>query len=366
MKKLLAFILFAGVVYGVVKLSGLPAVNGGETASGFMAEIAGTPRATLAPPDKTATAAAAAIAADIREATVSANRLSAENANATAVSIKATADFNAIRATQIVEQSTAAQAEYYRRETAAVDENNRRETASAAEAAVNAQSTADARAALSQGWTATADAAISAGYAEQTRVAGYGTATSISVNAGLTQVAATAYVQSVERAKERADLTNQAIAVLPFAVYSMVVIFCIAVSIAFLPVLRRRISVIFRDKRGDSPLVFDDRGNIADPDRNPFPFMRLGKNAEVPESIPADLADRTTARDQLIDYQTRGIQSPALPGTRPNGAKPPAALNPATAQARALYRVFAENETPDIPPDTVRVLDAEWREAKNG
>lgn len=363
MKKFFVFLLLlAGAAFaiwspktetGAIDPDAFSAMASGNTA---------TPRPTAGPADQTATAQAVKIGDDIRAATIAAENLFAANANGTAVAAASTAEYNRVRATQEVEQATAAQAEYYRRETADVNDANRRSTEQAIESTRIAQAESDARASRAQNATATADAVIFAGHIEQTRAAGLSTGTAVANDAVGTQAAATLAAYSVDKAKERIELTNRAVAVLPFVVYSIVVILTIAGTVLFFPVMKTRLSVIFRDKRGDAPILFDGRGNYADVDRNPYPITTLGKKPSIPAVIPSDLAERTASRDQLIDYQTRGLPSSGV-APRSNG-KPPAALSEPANPSRAIFKIFAQGENPDIPVDTVRVLDAEWRDSK--
>lgn len=320
-----------------------------------------TPRVTMAAPEMTGTAAAIRISNDIRESTISANNLFAANANATAVSARATSDFEKVRATQIVEESTAAARDFSIHQTEQAIAADKRSTAESVELTRAAVSTADARTELSMKWTATADSIILSGYMRQTESAGLATATSIANDAASTQAAVIAYSYNVDKARERVELTNKLIAVLPFVIYGVAAFLVVGGAIYIFPVLKTRLSTIARDRRGDAPILFDNRGNFADVDRNPYPITTLGKNPGVPAVIPADLADRTASRDQLVDFTTRGL--PGTAGSRTNG-KPPSLLTAATAPSRAAFRVYGPDEIPTIPAETVKVLEAEWQEAK--
>jgi len=355
MKALLILVLLGAVVFGIYSC------NPDNPVDGALSMITGstpTPRYTPLPIDVTATAAAVKISDDIREATIAAEGLLAANAQGTSVAAQSTAEYNRVRATQAVEQATAAMRDYFAQETAQSEDAHQRATAESVISTRAAQATADYRAVIVQGWTATGDAQILAGHMETTKLANFATATSLANDAIATQAAATVVAFAVIKANERTELTNKALAVLPFVTYAGVSIIVIAVGAMLLPVLLTRLSTISRDKRGDAPIIFDRKGNYLDPDRNPFPIATLGRHPVIPESLPVELAERHASRDQMIDLTTRGLPGAQLSGK--NGKLPQL---PAATPNRALFKVLADHELPaSISPDTVRILDSEWKD----
>lgn len=357
MKALLILVLLGAAVFGIFSCNQSP---GAFEALPGMAQVSRTPVFTSLPPDATATAAAIGIANDIREATIAAENLMASNAEGTSVAAQSTAENNRIRATQEVEQATAVMRDYFAQETASAEDAKQQATNQAIESTRAAQSTADARAVIVQGWTATGDAQILAGHLESTKVANFATATSLANDAIATQAAATVVAYTVIKANERTELTNKALAVLPFVTYAGVSIFSIAVGIYLFPMFKTRLSTISRDKRGDAPIIFDKHGNFLDADRNPYPITTLGKTPAIPDVLPADLAERHAGRDQMIDLQTRG-----LPGVNQLSGKPGKLPQlPAVSSSRAIFKVFGNEDNPPITPDTIRILDSEWSETR--
>ena len=177
---------------------------------------------------------------------------------------------------------------------------------------IEAHQSATAQAWLFTSWTATASI-------DQTATAASGTATQQVVQATNTQrvldntatVAAAAVSAqttalhgqsvSVELAVERERLMNNVWAVTPWAALVLVLIALVVVLVR-----RSRVRPIWRDERGDAPLLIVD-GVIYDADRNPLPLLDMsGKKPAIPALVDSALQAATTMRDQVIDLVSRG------------------------------------------------------------
>lgn len=346
MGKFLAFLIL--VVLIVFAFGSLMDPNGE-----FVSSLASTPVPAVA----TMTAYAKNEARVKLESTSRVSNLAAQAAESTAIAANATADVYRIQATQaaanIARESTAQAVESTRQVSAAYAQA----TQVAAVRTESAQATELAREWTLQEWTATAQAAYFAESLEGTRTAKLYTATAESISAASTARVATSVANSLELSERRAELVNEALAYAPISITAIAVLVSIGLIVMLAPVIRQRMSVILKDARGDSPIIFSGK-NFYDPDRNPQPIATLGKVPAVPETIPNSFAETVSGRDQLIDYRSRG-----LPGASLSAGRVPAQLETGTP-ARPQYKIFSNGDRPSISQETVTVLDAEWKEAK--
>ena len=219
-------------------------------------------------------------------------------------------------------------------------------TATAYAPTQQAVATATERAWMVAGWTATTAV-------EQTATAAIGTATQQSWQATSTQRvldvtatvdAAAAQAQatalhgqsvSVELAVERERMMNSVQAAAPWTALGVVLVALLVLAFRW-----SKVRPIQRDSRGDAPLLVID-GKVYDADRNPYPLLDLsGKKPSIPALTPPELQAPTTARDQMIDLATRGIQGQANPRRQ------------AMAQKMAAQNILPQ-------PATIQVLPAE-------
>lgn len=231
---------------------------------------------------------------------------------------------------------------------------------------IQARQSATAQAWLFTSWTATA--AI-----HQTAIAASDTATQQVVQATHTQrvldntatvdaAAVSAQITAlhgqsvrVELAVERERLMNNAWAITPW------VLLILIVSALVVVLLRRsRVRPIFRDLRGDAPLLIVD-GKIYDADRNPQPLVDLsGEKPAIPALTDLSLQAATTARDQMIDLASRSAVS-SQPNHRQEiaqkmiGQTIPAAVPEISVLSPDASRPLLHDVLPTIVRDTVDV-----------
>jgi len=217
--------------------------------------------------------------------------------------------------------------------------------------------TATERAWTVAGWTVTAAV-------EQTATAGSGTATAqgwtptpnftATVESAAASSQATALhgqAVSVELAVERERMMNKVQAVAPWA--TLVVAFVFVLVLAF---RWSKVRPVQRDARGDAPLLVID-GKIYDADRNPYPLVDLsGKKPQIPALTSPELQSATTARDQMIDLATRGIQQGHTSPQRKAIAQKMATQNilPQPTQVRVIPPEQARPLLGDVIPGIVR------------
>ncbi len=235
--------------------------------------------------------------------------------------------------------------------------------------------TATERAWVMAGWTATASV-------EQTATSASGTATQQSwqatstqraINITATVEAAAAEAQatalhgqavSVELAVERERMMNTVQATAPW-----VVLFIVLIALLVLAFRWSKVRPIQRDPRGDAPLLIID-GKVYDADRNPYPLLDVsGKKPSIPALTPSELQAPTTARDQMIDLATRGIQGQTNP-RRQAIAQKMAAQSILPPPAPAIQFLPADQARPllgDVLPGIVRdAIDADITGTEQG
>lgn len=235
-------------------------------------------------------------------------------------------------------------------------------TATAYEPTSQAIQTATAQAWLITSWTATASidqtATAASGTATQQSVQATGTQQKLDITATLDVAAASAQATalhgqavSVELAVERERSMNTVWAVTPWAAFVLVLVVLLVVALR-----RSRVRPIFRDPRGDAPLLIVD-GKIYDADRNPQPLLDLsGKKPVIPALTDPGLQAATTARDQMIDLASRGLTGASEQGRRQELAKRMADHSLPPGQPE-ISVISAEDSMPllrDVLPGIVR------------
>lgn len=202
-----------------------------------------------------------------------------------------------------------------------VEATRQAQEAQATQQAIEAEGTRQALAseataqAMSQNATATqiaANTTSTAVAAEYTRqaIAGYATATAVAV------------VQEIELGileRERLDLARDRAwqslkTVVPWLLLALLLVAVGWVGYNYVVAWRRRQRIIKRDARGDAPLYLapgqkgSDGVRIIDVDRSPGPVTVVeGDVIVVPEVASPGVQERTTARDQEVDRQTRSL-----------------------------------------------------------
>lgn len=155
---------------------------------------------------------------------------------------------------------------------------------------------------------------------------------------------------SVELAIEREKMMNKVQAVTPWAGLG------IAFFAALVFVFRwSKVRPIQRDARGDAPLLVMD-GKVYDADRNPLPVADFsGKKPQIPLLTPLELQVPTTARDQMIDLATRGLQSQGSQRQKAIASKMAAQTSlPQPAQIKVIPPDQARPLLQDVLPGIVR------------
>jgi len=123
-----------------------------------------------------------------------------------------------------------------------------------------------------------------------------------------------------------------------------------------------RVRAVPRDARGDAPiLVLPLQGGgetVIDPDRSFGPALEVREEVSQPQLAPPEYQAGVTARDQAVDLVSRG-----LPGTA--GRTPARARLQAVRQITPPYQILRPGQPlpPLLTPDTLRALDAQWKEA---
>jgi len=184
-----------------------------------------------------------------------------------------------------------------------------------ATASVEQTSTAASGTATQQAWQATITQNAMDVSATQQVVQAIATQRALDITATVDAAAASAQATalhgqavSVELAIERERMMNQVQAVAPWG--ALISAFIFALFIAF---RWSKVRPIQRDARGDAPLLVVN-GSIYDADRNPHPLLDLsGKKAAIPALVAPAIQAATTARDQMIDLATRGVQGQINP-----------------------------------------------------
>ena len=145
-------------------------------------------------------------------------------------------------------------------------------------------------------------------------------------------------------------MMNQVQAVAPWGALISAFIFALFVAFRW-----SKVRPIQRDARGDAPLLVIN-GSIYDADRNPYPLLDMSdKKASIPALTAPEIQSATTARDQMIDLATRGLQGKSYP-QRKAIAQRMAAQNllPPPAQEQELSPEQAKPLLSDVIPGIVR------------
>ncbi|HEY77341.1 MAG TPA: hypothetical protein G4O00_14385, partial [Thermoflexia bacterium] len=101
-----------------------------------------------------------------------------------------------------------------------------------------------------------------------------------------------------------------------------------------------------------APILISPDWKVVDPDRSLYPILDVG-NPLLP---PPEQQEGVTARDQAVDLVTRGLPS----GRRPTRSR----VQAARRMMVRPYRVLRPGQPlpPLLDPDTIRALDAQWKE----
>jgi hypothetical protein len=215
--------------------------------------------------------------------------------------------------------------------------------------------TATERAWIVAGWTVTAAVEQSATAVSNTATALAWTPTpnfTATVEAAEASAQATAlYGQavSVELAIERERMMNKVQAAAPWAALAVILVSALVLAFRW-----SRVRPIQRDERGDAPLLIID-GKVYDADRNPYPLVDLsGEKPLIPALTAPDLQNATTARDQMIDLATRGVQGQGHPQRKAIAQRMAAQNLPTTGQVQVLPPEQARPLIADVVPGIVR------------
>lgn len=300
--------------------------------------------------------------------------------NATATGAVVVLEREQLRSTNIIAEATAdaaryeaTQAEQVRSATAFAYEAQLTQAAiQATEAAVQAsvaaveatrvgQATTDGMTLMMAQWTVTADAEL----ALRQAMAWSGTATADALNATATAVylgmVSTEQANVLRLANERQQAVNEMVA---WAPYGMGLIATGLFIWLFILLVRTGLpiaSVIKRDERGDIPVIRTMDGKFVDMDRNVGPLL----NPANPAPVDVEAVERTTARDQMVDLQHRGLPSQPKAANSGTSSKP-MVLAPQPSKSQPRYMIFRPDQTPPIRPEVLEVLDVEWKESNDG
>lgn len=219
-------------------------------------------------------------------------------------------------------------------------------TATAYEPTSQAIQTATAQAWLITSWTATGQSVEATGTQQKLDI----TATLDVAAASAQATALHGQAVSVELAVERERAMNNIWAVTPWLALVLVLIVFSVVALR-----RSRVRPIFRDLRGDAPLLIVD-GKIYDADRNPQPLLDLsGKKPVIPVLTDPVLQAATTARDQMIDLATRGSQRNEADKQMKQMLPPLPAQPPINVLSAEESKPLLRDVLPGIVRDTVDV-----------
>jgi hypothetical protein len=239
--------------------------------------------------------------------------------------------------------------------TAKVEDILRKERQVATERAWQTTATADAlKLQMAVRGTETAQQATQR-YVDQQATVDAGVAMSLA-----TQQAANA--ESATLATERERQMNGVRAALPW-------VFLVLVVFVGLVLIWRWFGVrpIYRDARGDAPLVMMDgwQGRVlVDADRNVTGALETrGGKAAAPMLSPMEMQDAVNRRDQAVDFHSRG-----LPGdTRMRGRTLTSVmLGGGVVTGGEKIKIYRADERPKLDEGVMEVLDAQWKEVNDG
>jgi hypothetical protein len=123
-----------------------------------------------------------------------------------------------------------------------------------------------------------------------------------------------------------------------------------------------RVRAVPRDARGDAPILVLPRPGggivVMDPDRSFGPATVVDREVEQPPLAPPEYQAQVVARDQAVDLVSRGLPGPA-------GRNSAQARLQAIRQITPPYQILRPGQPlpPLLTPDTLRALDAQWKEA---
>jgi hypothetical protein len=285
--------------------------------------------------------------------------LGALDAQSTAAAANAQAYSAGQTANQLYAASTAQAIEYARQQ----EDQNLRLTAAAAQITEQAGATTTAQAWALVEWTATAASNRATAEASQTAIAAQYTQIAIEQDIRSTQVAADYLANTLRRAQERDEATNQFLAWAPYLVSSLAIVAVIGLIIIGAIKYYRTPVVIQRDQRGDIGAMVGNNGVVWDLDRVIGGVLQLDqRGVNAPLLAAPDAQERHTARDQAVDLATRG-----LPGQMPQLQRGSRSASAPRMPGTPNYKIYVE---PEQPPQLVadsalmNILETQWREVK--
>ena len=277
-----------------------------------------------------------------------------ETATAVAGRSTATAQAQAIAATRAAWEAEATRTAWVATATAA----SHQATATAQAQAVAATATATAWAA-----TATADAIAWGQAATATRSAWEVDATTTAVYAAAVATAQSAQAEQARLEAERARLTYPVRAYGPWVLLLTAFGLLVWAGYRMTKAAEARVRAVPRDARGDAPiLVLPLQGGgetVIDPDRSFGPALEVRGEVSQPQLAPPEYQAGVVARDQAVDLVSRGLPGPSA------GRTPARARLQAVRQITPPYQILRPGQPlpPLLTPDTLKALDAQWKEA---
>ncbi|HEY77291.1 MAG TPA: hypothetical protein G4O00_14135 [Thermoflexia bacterium] len=181
-------------------------------------------------------------------------------------------------------------------------------------------------------------------------------ATSTAVVAAAVATAQAAQAEQARLEAERARLVYPVRAYGPWVLLFTAFALLVWGGYRFIRAGEVRVRAIPRDLRGDAPLVVTPEWKVVEPDRMFYPIL----DPKEPLLPPPERQEGVTARDQAVDLVTRGLPS----GRRPARSR----LQAARRMMVRPYRVLRPGQPlpPLLDPETVRALDAQWKEVADG
>lgn len=354
----------AALVLAILSIAGLLLAGCEEAGQQQAADVAQspTPTQTRTPragfsPGLEATAEYAELGLHLTAIAADAEAAAARSAAATTQARVVIADREATRAWGAATAQAQATADEITRR---VEGTRQAQEAQATAQAIEAEGTRQALASLATAQAMERDATA-------TQVAANTTSTAVAAQytrqavAALATATAVAVVQEIEAGileRERLDLARDRAwqglkTVVPWVLLALFLVAVGWVLYNYVLAWQRRQKIIKRDGRGDAPLYLADGQNggvrIIDVDRSTGPVTVVdGDMIAVPEVAPPGVQERTVARDQEVDRQTRGL--PGQQAKHTKGAKKRGAL-PAPGRTRKPPEI--EIEVLENPPAEV-------------
>ncbi len=238
-------------------------------------------------------------------------------------------------------------------------------TAASHQATATAQAQAAAATATATAWaaTATADAVAWSQAATATRSAWEVDATATAVYAAAVATAQAAQAEQARLEAERARLTYPVRAYGPWVLLLTAFGLLVWAGYRMTKAAEARVRAVPRDARGDAPILVLPRPGggvvVMDPDRSFGPATVVDREVDQPPLAPPEYQAQVVARDQAVDLVSRGLPGPSA------GRTPARARLQAVRQITPPYQILRPGQPlpPLLTPDTLRALDAQWKEA---